>query len=386
MNLAALGDRKEKTVGYYVRTYFPFIFIIECLIANQYANIFFTAGKYGHFSYGSLIWIIYVYPIYYFALTLYSVSCNRKHINSRQIFSVIAHIAIALVSIGVQTTYSQVISLSFGYSVSLLIMILTMETPDYRKLVKTIEELETVRETVDRQDEDNRVFIREMSYEIAEPVAKMIEKSHAIPTDSMNEAQKELCEYVEGYGRLIMSIVNNVMEFNNLNVNVDDYDPVEYSIRDIVKEIGIYLLPLVKDSEDTFKVSVEESVPKVLVGTPMLLRQVMINLISDAVKYTKNGNISLTVQSRHGGQDSINLIINVEDTGVGMKRDMVKQLIRYNTKSRLRKKDAFEGGNFKVRITKKLVEQMNGKLNVDSAVGKGTIFTAIIPQGIGKSI
>ena len=76
----------------------------------------------------------------------------------------------------------------------------------------------------------------------------------------------------------------------------------------------------------------------------------------------------------------MNLIITINDSGVGMKREMVKKLLQYNTKGRGWKADAFGDGNFRLKITKRMIEEMNGKLNIDSTVNKGSVFTIIIPQ------
>lgn len=361
-----VGDKKETTVAYYVRTYFPFIFICECLIANHFANLFFAISRYGHFSYGNLIVITYVYPLYYFGLTFYTLHRNRKIISIKQHISVISFIFITLVSMIIQLFYSDIMSLAFGYSISLLIMLMTLETPDYRSLIETKELLGTVRREIEQRDYVNNLFIREMTSEISSPVEKM-----------MNE--EGINKNIEGYGRQIYVALNNMMEFSSLSES-DIRETREYLLREMVDEVTGIIMPSINDNNNTFVVDVNNVVPNELLGMNLLLKQALINLISDANSYTKNGKIGLTINCRRIDIYNLNLIITIEDTGVGMKREMVKKLLQYNTKGRGWKADAFGDGNFRLKITKRMIEEMNGKLNIDSTVNKGSVFTIIIPQ------
>lgn len=373
-----LGDKHERTVGYYVRTYFPFVFIVECLIANCFANIFFSSGKYGHFSYGSLIIVIYVYPIYYFVLTIFTLWRNRKNINAKQVISVLSFIVMTILAYAVQLIFPEVMALPFAYSISLLIMIFTLETPDYRKFVKASDTLELVREETERKDIFNRVFIEGFSTEICDSVEKMLAKNEACTYVSDDTANKEIREYVNGYGKQIRSTINNVMDF--VYSGKTDYTPKDYSVRNVVEEVRNIMLPLAKDASDSLNVEVGPNIPDTLFGAEPVIKQIMINLIGNAVDKTHDGIVSLTLGCRTTIDGGVNLIISVEDSGAGMKRDEVKRLLHVNTKGNEWKKEINDSTDFRILVTKKLVEYMNGKMNIDSATGKGALFTAIIPQ------
>lgn len=377
-----LGDTQERTVAYYVRTYFPFVFIVECLFANHYANIFFSSGKYGHFSYGSLILIIYIYPLYYYVLTLISLFRNRKSITIKHFVSVLSYIIITIASIVVQYMFSDIMSISFGYAIALLIMMLLLETPDYRNLVKTKEVLENLRNEMGQQGEFNRAFNEEMAREVCIPIAKMLEKNSTYPKEAMDDNQREISEYVEGYGKQVRSVINNIVEFNRIGEAKPVIDANEYDIRALVKEVHKTMLPAVKDKSIAMIVRVTPDIPQILLGHEPLLKQVMINFISDAIRYTDKGTITLLVDYRRIDDENLNLIISVEDTGIGMRRDMVKKLMQFNTKGRDWKKEIYDRSNFNVRISKRLIEKMSGKLHIDSTYRKGSVFTAVIPQTI----
>ena len=379
-----LGDVREKTVGYYVGTYFPFCFIAECLIANHYSNILFTSGKYGHYSYGSLIMIIYLYPVYYFILTICSLVRSRKKVNAKQVFSVVSFMVITIIAVVVQLLFPEIMMVSLGNAISLLIMILTLETPDYKNYIKAQESLEAAREELEQRDDFNRMFVEEISREISKSIGRLLQMNESYPMDEMDDRQKEIYEYVEGYGRQIYSTINNAVELNLFGGKPIELNLREYSTRNMVADVYKVLNPLVKDTGNTLMADVGSNVPETLCGDENILKQILINFVSFANKNTKDGTISITVNCRQIDNDNTNLVVTVDDTGTGMKRDEVKKLLHFNTKGRTWKKEVFEGGDLKIKLTKRLIEKMNGKLSIDSAVGKGSVFTAVIPQVISK--
>ncbi len=380
--VAYLGEKNERTVSYYVMTYFPFVFAVECLIANCFANVMFSGGSYGNFSYGSLMAVIYVYPFYYYALTIiYLIRC-RQSVTFKQVISVVSFIVLTIVSLVVQIYVPATIMMPFGFAISLLIMMMSLETPDYKKLMKTTEILETVRDEVEMLDSFHKAFITEMSDEIGDYVDRVIVKTESLDRKSMGDSQRELCEYVEGYGRLTRTVLFDINEFGTIGEIHGEMQPQEYNIRDIVSRVQKRMIPLVEDTANTFDIDINDSVPDVLIGCESHIKQVMINLLCNATQYTYDGRILLSVGVRKTSHDSINLIISVEDTGAGFDRETVRKLLQFNTRAKRRNREVFADGNFKIRIAKKLIEGMHGKLHIDSNPGKGSVYTAVIPQMI----
>ena len=377
-----LGIKLEKTVSYYVLTYFPFFFTLECLFANCFANILFTGGKYGYFSYGPLISIIYYYPVYYFLLTIIQLIRFRKNVSIKQCLPVFAYMFATLVAIATQYVFQNVMLMPFAFAVALLIMMLSLETPDYRRLVKTTELLEAVRGEYDYQNEINEALILEMSKEVCAPIEKMLEKNKSFAPGHGDEAGTELQEYVNGYGEIIYSVVSNVVEFNSIGKNRQDLKPVEYSISELINDVRNIMLPAAKDTSNSIVVDIAPSIPDSLLGSAEELERIVINLVRESLECTQDGTITLGINGRKIESDGMNLIISVEDDGEGMDRDTVRKLVQFNTKSKKWNKDIFNGNYFKVRIAKYLIENMHGKLHIDSEVGKGTKYTIVLPQEI----
>lgn len=377
-----LGIKLERTVSYYVMTYFPFFFTLECLLANFCANILFSGGKYGYFSYGPLITIIYFYPVYYFILTIIRLVLDRKQISIKQTLPVIAYMVATVASVVTQYLFQNVMVMSFGFAVALLIMMLSLETPDYRRLVKTTELLEAVRGEIDYQSEINEALISEMSQEICTPIERLLNKNQACDLNETDEAHAQLREYVNGYGQIVCSVIDNAHEFNNLGNNKQDVKPEAYRIKELVYNVQKIMLPATQDAQNTLSVDVDPALPDLLLGAPKLLKHILINLASESNDSTQGGKIAIGVGGRKTESDSINLILTITDNGKGMNRDTVRKLIQFNTKSTKWNKEIFNGGYFKIRIAKRMVENMHGKLHIDSDVEKGTKYTIVLPQGI----
>lgn len=380
-----LGIQLEKTVSYYVMTYFPFFFIFECLLANCFANILFSGGKYGYFSYGPLIWIIYFYPIYYFILTIIRLVFNRSQISIKQSLPVLAYMVSTLFAIAMQYLFQNVMMMSFAFAISLLIMMLSLETPDYKKLVKTTELLEAVRGEVDYQSAINESLISEVAKEIRIPIDKLLEKNKACNINESDDDHNEISEYVNGYGEIVCSAVNNATEFFSMGKAKKNIKAEEYSIKELAYDIQRIMLPAAKDSSNSISVDIESSFPNQIVGSPETLKQIMINLVSESLESTQGGTIAINVSGRKIESDGLNLVLSVSDNGKGMKRDTVRKILQFNTKSKRYGKEIFDGGYYKIRVAKYLIESMHGKLHIDSDVEKGTKYTIVLPQEIPDS-
>lgn len=375
-----LGVKLEKTVSYFVMTYFPFFFILECLLANCFANILFTGGKYGYFSYGPLITVIYYYPIYYFILTIFRLIRDRKNISLKQCLPVLAYMTATLIAIATQYVFQNVMVMSFASSVALMIMMLSLEPPDYRRLVKTTELLEAVRGEYDYQSEINETLISEMVKDISEPLEKLLAKNKSC-LNQPDEAHSELNEYVNGYGQIVNSVVGNAVEFNS-HANNQNLKTAEYSIKKLADDVQKIMLPAAKDSSNSISVEIDSAIPDLIVGAADEVKRIMINLVSESLKNLRGGVVNIGISGRKIEADGMNLIISIEDNGTGMNRDTVRKLLQFNTKSKKWDKDIFDGGYFKIRIAKYLIEKMHGKLHIDSEVEKGTKYTMVLPQEI----
>ncbi len=377
-----LGIKFERTVSYYVVTYFPFIFCLECLVANCYGNILFSGGKYGYFSYGPLIVIIYYYPVYYFVLTIVRLIQGRHKIERKKYLPIFAYMICTTISVVVQFLSQNIMIVPFGFAISLLVMMLSLETPDYKRLIKTTELLEAVRGEFDYQSEINETLISEIAREVCVPMEKLLEKNKSFDLTDVDDEYAELHEYVNGYSEIVCSVIDNVFEFNSLGKTAHDVKTQEYNIKDLVCDVQNIMMPAIKDTANSISHDIAPEIPDRLIGAPELLRQIMINLICQSIENTQNGAITVKISGRRIETEDMNLIISVEDNGRGLSRDTVRKILQFNTKASKWNKEIFNGGYFKIRIAKRMIERMHGKLHIDSDIEKGSRYTVVLPQRI----
>ena len=212
-----------------------------------------------------------------------------------------------------------------------------------------------------------------------EPVTKTI----TLTADSFEWGQKigENLSYVNGYGEIVYSMINNAVEFNS-HGNNQNYKTAEYNIKKLIYDVQKIMLPVATDNSNSILVEFDSSIPDFLVGATEEIKRIIINLVCESLKNTHDGLITIGVSGRKIESDGMNLIISIEDNGVSMQRDIVRKLVQFNTKSKKWDKNIFDDGYFKIRIAKYLIERMHGKLHIDSEVDKGTKYTIVLPQEI----
>lgn len=374
-----VGGIKEKTVAYYISTYFPFFFIIECLIGNCFVNLFISFGKYGHYSYGCLIWVTYIYPVYYLALAVYRIIRNRSRADMGLRISVMYFSLSTIIAIGFRLVDDGRDYQIFAIATSLMVMLLTTELPDYKKLKKTTKVLETIRTESDINEEQNRTLISEMSHEICVPIEKIIEKCESVK-DKNTVLTEDETEYIANYGKFTRFLVNNVMGLIQIGENPDYFSDEEYYIKNMAEDVIKIMAPAAADKNDEILLNIADTIPEKCYGAANVIKQIMLNLVFDGIKYTKAGKVTMNIDYREIDGEDINLVISVEDTGIGMRRDMVKKLRHFDPNDRRWKNNAFSDGNFKLKMTKYLVEKMKGHLIISSEVGAGSKITAVFAQ------
>lgn len=259
----------------------------------------------------------------------------------------------------------------------LLVMYFTIENPD----MKLIEQLNIAREQAEKANNAKSEFLSNMSHEIRTPLNAIVGFSQALSEEDINDKAKEEVKDIIMASQNLLEIVNGILDISKIEANKLEIVNTEYMPNKIFEELSILTKARIGDKPITFKTNFDQSIPKVLYGDYSRLKQIVLNLLTNAAKYTKEGSIEFKVD--HVIKDDIcRLIISVEDTGIGIKKENIDKLFAKFERFDLEKNITIEGTGLGLAITKKLVELMNGKIVVDSIYGKGSKFTVAIDQRI----
>ena len=182
-----------------------------------------------------------------------------------------------------------------------------------------------------------------------------------------------------------MSVINDILDFSKIEAGKLEIVNSDYQLGSVLNDVCNMITFRAKSKDLIFNVSVDETLPETLYGDEVRIRQVITNILNNAVKYTKEGSVTLTVKGENEPEDpegSMDLIISVKDTGIGIKEDDIKKLFGKFERMDLKTNSNIEGTGLGLAITKNLLSLMNGSISVDSIYGKGSEFTVKIPQKI----
>lgn len=222
-------------------------------------------------------------------------------------------------------------------------------------------------------------FLATMSHEIRTPINAVLGMNEIILRESTETNIKDYAADIESAGRLLLTIVNDILDFSKIESGKMEIVPVDYNATIFVKGCLQMVEKRAKDKNLQLKVNVDPQTPAVMNGDRVRMQQIVTNLLTNAVKYTSEGSVSVDV-SVETSADDVLFKVAVSDTGMGIKEESLPYLFNSFERLDLKNNVNIEGTGLGLSITQKLVNLMNGEIKVESEYGKGSTFTVIIPQ------
>ncbi|MBR5970152.1 MAG: response regulator [Lachnospiraceae bacterium] len=249
---------------------------------------------------------------------------------------------------------------------------------------KMMKELSLAMEATDAANRSKSDFLANMSHEIRTPINAVLGMNEMILRESKEPETISYAENVDSAGKNLLSIINDILDFSKIESGKMEIVEAPYRLSSVLNDVSNMILFRAKDKDLAFDVFVDQNLPDHLSGDEVRIRQVITNLLNNAVKYTLKGSVKLTVEERavSGEEDSVNLTAIVEDTGIGIKKEDMDKLFGKFERMDLNRNKTVEGTGLGLAITKNLVEMMGGIIAVDSVYGEGSRFTVSIPQKI----
>jgi CheY-like chemotaxis protein len=219
-------------------------------------------------------------------------------------------------------------------------------------------------------------FLANMSHEIRTPMNAVIGMADLLNDTPLSEEQTEMVDTIGRSGNALLSLINDILDFSKVEAGHLHLETVDFSIREILTDVVAILSPQVVDSEVTIDVTVDDSVPPVLIGDPGRLRQILMNLGSNAVKFTTHGSVRFTVSAVPLDEDgSIEIQGSVSDTGIGIPADKMTEIFDPFLQAEAGTTRRFGGTGLGLSIVRSLLQKMGGDVTVSSTEGRGSTFT-----------
>jgi len=231
------------------------------------------------------------------------------------------------------------------------------------------------------QNKTEANFLANMSHEIRTPINAIIGLDELILRENANEATKEYAKDIQSAGQTLLAIVNDVLDESRIRSGRMEIVPVEYSLSQIIHEVSVMFSPKALEKGLTLEINVDENLPDCYYGDDVRIRQVINNLVSNAIKYTDYGFITFSIEGSANG-DTEYLKVCVADTGIGIREEDQDKLFSAFERLDLQRNRNIEGTGLGLAISSSLLKMMDSELTFKSAYGVGTQFTFVLPQKI----
>ena len=217
-------------------------------------------------------------------------------------------------------------------------------------------------------------FLADMSHEIRTPINAVLGMNEMILRESEDDQIIEYASNIKSAGTTLLSIINNILDFSKIEDGKMTLVPVEFDVAELIGNLvnSIYERARAKDLE--FNVDIDRSVPSKLFGDDVRISQVIMNLLTNAVKYTESGSVTLSIRKLDQRKGNVDLRIEVTDTGIGIKDEDLDKLFKSFERIEERRNRHIEGTGLGLSIVNKLLAMMNTRLDVDSKYSIGSTF------------
>ena len=225
-------------------------------------------------------------------------------------------------------------------------------------------------------------FLASMSHEIRTPINAVLGMDELILREYDDPTLRQYAMNIRNAGNTLLSIINDILDFSKIESGKMELVPVDYDISLMIYDLVSMTRPRAEKKGLTFVVKANENIPHTLHGDNIRLKQCVLNILTNAVKYTENGSVLLTFDFEKAGERSIMLNVSVKDTGIGIKADDLEKLFSPFERVDLVRNRSIEGTGLGMSIVKKLLAMMDTKLDVKSVYGKGSEFSFSVRQEV----
>lgn len=226
-------------------------------------------------------------------------------------------------------------------------------------------------------------FLANMSHEIRTPINAVIGMNEMILRESKEENIREYASNIQGASHSLLALINDILDFSKIEAGKMQIVLSDYKLATMIHEVSNMILLRSQTKKLDFSVEVDESLPSVLNGDEMRMRQILLNLLTNALKYTKEGGVVFCIKGVVRDNSEIcDMCYEIRDTGIGIKEEDMNKLFGQFERLDLKENRNVEGSGLGLAITYLLVNNMQGKIEVESTYGKGSLFRVYVPQKI----
>ena len=367
-----LQKKFTKTIIILTSLFICLIILIMPIQITYEDNVAYSSGLSVNMVYGLCFIMV--------GIMLYCLLRNLKKISTKEYIPLLTFMVLSTFCMIIQKTYPEITLMLMCHSIVTSLMYFTIENPD----VKMVKELEVAKNEAEKANHAKSEFLSSMSHELRTPLNAIVCFSELLESkEGLDSESKDFARDIVSASHNLLDLVNGVLDISKIEAGKMELINKEYNSFELFNSLSTMVIPRIGDKPIDFKTVIASDIPPVLKGDTGKLKQIILNLLTNAVKYTDKGFIKYRIECINDFKNNqTKLIITVTDTGRGIKKEDIDRLFKKFERLEEDRNTSIEGTGLGLAITESLAELMGGKITVISDYGKGSTFKFVVIQEI----